>query len=130
MPCADTRVCIHELPRLRVLDLSDTTACVRALRKCKSLVSLFLQSCLSGADYSSLANITTLEEADTSDSCSFEACVCALAAAAFSRCGRHRNVHVHSRRPSGSVLHAASGASHSALCLSAHCRVVEDVGTR
>ncbi|KAG8343993.1 hypothetical protein TRVL_05174 [Trypanosoma vivax] len=132
MPCADIRVGIHELPRLRVLDLSETTAwtaCVRILGKCKSLVSLFLRSCLSDPDYSGLVNITTLEEVDMSASCNCEGCVRTLATPAPSRCGRPRNMYVHSQRASGSMLHAASDASRPTLSLSAYCRVVEDEGT-
>ncbi|KAH8620259.1 putative Leucine Rich repeat [Trypanosoma vivax] len=62
---------IHELPRLRVLDLSETavdTVCMRALGRCKSLVSLFLRSCMCEADCSDLVKIRTLEELDMSDS--------------------------------------------------------------
>ncbi|CCD18846.1 putative Leucine Rich repeat [Trypanosoma vivax] len=62
---------IHELPRLRVLDLSETAAgiaCMRALSRCKSLVSLFLRSCMCDADCSDLVKIRTLEELDMSDS--------------------------------------------------------------
>ncbi|CCD21643.1 putative Leucine Rich repeat [Trypanosoma vivax] len=62
---------IHELPSLRVLDLSETaidTACMRALSRCKSLVSLFLRSCMCDADCSDLVKIHTLKELDMSDS--------------------------------------------------------------
>ncbi|KAH8620372.1 hypothetical protein ERJ75_000070200 [Trypanosoma vivax] len=62
---------IHKLPCLRVLDLSETavdTVCMRALSRCKSLVSLFLRSCLCDADCSDLVKIRTLEELDMSDS--------------------------------------------------------------
>ncbi|CCD21690.1 hypothetical protein ERJ75_000164100 [Trypanosoma vivax] len=72
---------IHELPSLRVLDLSETaagTACMRALSRCKSLVSLFLRSCMCDADCSDLVKIHTLEELDMSDSCNFKVCACAF----------------------------------------------------
>ncbi|KAG8341156.1 hypothetical protein TRVL_08015 [Trypanosoma vivax] len=71
---------IHELPRLRVLDLSETavdTVCVRALSECKNLVSLFMRSCMCEADCSDLVKIRTLEELDMSDS-HFKANVCVL----------------------------------------------------
>ncbi|KAG8343240.1 hypothetical protein TRVL_05933 [Trypanosoma vivax] len=124
---------IHELPRLRVLDLSETTAgtaCMCALGECKSLVSLLMRLCMCEPDYSGLVNITTLEELDMNGSCNCEACVRTLATAAPSRSARPRNVYVHSRRTSGSMLHATPDASRPTLCLSACCRVSENEGTR
>ncbi|KAH8605575.1 hypothetical protein ERJ75_001582800 [Trypanosoma vivax] len=107
---------IHKLPSLRLLDLSETaidTACMRALGECKSLVSLFLRSCMCDADCSDLVKIRTLEELDMSysrlqvDVCAFlclphlrvlhgpEKCSCAHGAPEEVSCTKLRTFSAH-----------------------------------